>query len=124
MSPRPDLLTIAQVMKLLRCSRSKIYRLHHSGALHFVKMGRRTFVVIQPVEQIPRSKNPARMRVAEAAQYVGLAVSTLNGLRSNGGGPRYIKLGNLVFYDVTDLDIWINANKVSSTAERKERERA
>lgn len=121
MSQKPKLLTIPQAMALLRCSRSKIYRLHHSGALHFVKMGRATRISAEAVRGLsPRAQarafaaartNPMRMRVARAAHYVGLSMSQLNVLRRNGGGPRYIKLGNTVLYDLTDLDTWVNANK-------------
>jgi predicted DNA-binding transcriptional regulator AlpA len=60
-----------------------------------------------------------RLTVEEAAKYVRLSKGTLNNLRTAGGGPRFIKLGR-VFYDVRDLDQWIDAHKQSSTADKPE----
>ena len=60
---------------------------------------------------------PRRMRTQEAAQYVGLAKSTLDKLRLEGGGPVYLKLGKAVVYEVADLDAWCNASRRSHTAE-------
>jgi hypothetical protein len=56
--------------------------------------------------------------VAEAAAYVSLSTSTLNRLRTTGGGPRYAKLAGRVLYDVRDLDQWIEDSKRGSTSER------
>jgi predicted DNA-binding transcriptional regulator AlpA len=54
----------------------------------------------------------------EAAQYVGLAVSTLEKLRLTGAGPRFLKLSRSVRYRVADLDEWLAARVVSSTSEQ------
>jgi excisionase family DNA binding protein len=59
------------------------------------------------------------MRTREAAEYVGIGESTLTNLRVSGGGPRFMKLGKAVRYDVRDLDRWMNANKFKTTAEAK-----
>ncbi len=56
-----------------------------------------------------------RIRVEEAANYLGLSESTLNKLRCYGGGPVYLKLGRSVFYRTTDLDMWISEQERSST---------
>jgi len=47
------------------------------------------------------------MTVTQAADYLGLAVSTLNKWRCHGGGPVYIKLGRAVRYRRKDLDGFI-----------------
>lgn len=60
------------------------------------------------------------VRTDGAAEYVALAVSTLEKLRLSGGGPRFVKLGGrAVAYDVKDLDAWIEERKTSSTSEQK-----
>jgi excisionase family DNA binding protein len=58
------------------------------------------------------------LTVAEAATYLSLSASTLNKLRVSGGGPRYVKLGGKILYDVRDLDQWIEDHKRASTSER------
>jgi len=53
----------------------------------------------------------------EAAQYLGLAVSTLNKWRCRGGGPEFLKLGRAVRYRQYDLDRFLETRMFSSTAE-------
>ena len=60
----------------------------------------------------------SRLTVKEAADYVRLAMSTLNALRTAGRGPRFIKLGRKVLYDVKDLDVWLDRNKRRSTSDQ------
>jgi excisionase family DNA binding protein len=78
------------------------------------------------VKQRKRSRESGRLapsakvlRTRDAAEYVGIGESTLTNLRVSGGGPRFIKLGKTVLYDVRDLDKWMNANKFKTTAEAK-----
>ncbi|RVE97202.1 DNA-binding protein [Sinorhizobium meliloti] len=56
------------------------------------------------------------LRTEQAAEYLGLGVSTLEKYRLTGGGPRYSKLGRSVRYSSTDLDDWISANRRRSTS--------
>ncbi|QRG09281.1 hypothetical protein EZH22_14085 [Xanthobacter dioxanivorans] len=58
-----------------------------------------------------------RVDTKGAAQYTGLAESTLNKRRVFGGGPRYIQIGRRVLYDIADLDAWMEQNKRSSTSD-------
>jgi len=44
----------------------------------------------------------------ELAKYLGIAPYTLHQYRTKGNGPRYIKLGRLVRYDIDDVQEWIN----------------
>lgn len=44
------------------------------------------------------------MTVQQAAEYLGLAVSTLNKWRCLGDGPAFMKMGRAVRYRITDLD--------------------
>jgi excisionase family DNA binding protein len=62
--------------------------------------------------------HPRLLNVAEAAAYLGLGESTLNKLRSSGGGPEFIKMGASVRYSERDLEKYIAANRVKSTAGR------
>jgi len=56
------------------------------------------------------------MTVTQAAEYLGLAVSTLNKWRCHGGGPVFIKMGRAVRYRVTDLENFVNVSKCNNTS--------
>ena len=58
-----------------------------------------------------------RLRRPAAAEYVGCSTSKLAKLAVTGGGPPIIKIGRLCAYDTDDLDVWLEAQKVSSTSE-------
>ena len=58
-----------------------------------------------------------RLTVIEAADYLRLAKSTLDHLRSAGHGPRYSKLGRKIVYDTRDLDKWFDDNRRRSTSD-------
>jgi predicted DNA-binding transcriptional regulator AlpA len=47
-------------------------------------------------------------RTPHAARYVGLSAATLEKRRLTGDGPRFIRLGRAVGYDVRDLDAWLD----------------
>lgn len=55
----------------------------------------------------------------DAAQYLGLAVRTLEGWRLQGGGPRFIKLMGgkkaKVRYTREQLDAWMKSRMTDST---------
>ena len=49
------------------------------------------------------------LRTHEAAEYIGLAASTVEKMRLGEDGPRFIRLGGrAVGYDVQDLDDWLD----------------
>jgi predicted DNA-binding transcriptional regulator AlpA len=58
-----------------------------------------------------------RFTVKEAATYIPMAKSTLDKLRSVGGGPRFIKLRGKILYDQSDIDRWLDDHKQISTAD-------
>jgi excisionase family DNA binding protein len=65
------------------------------------------------------SSSPRRLlTVREAADYLGLSVSTLNKWRVSGEGPRYVKLGAAVRHDIRDLDSFIEAGVRNSTSDQ------
>lgn len=54
----------------------------------------------------------------EAAAHTGFAASTLEKLRTYGGGPRFAKCGGRsIRYRQSDLDDWMSTHMVSSTSE-------
>jgi len=53
----------------------------------------------------------------EAAEYLGISISSLNQSRTTGEGPRYAKIGRRVIYDRCDLDAWVEARKRTFTSE-------
>ena len=52
-----------------------------------------------------------------AAEHCGLNHDFLRKLRRVGGGPRYVKIGTAVRYDVNELDRWMAERTFSSTAD-------
>jgi excisionase family DNA binding protein len=71
------------------------------------------------VKEVERAKTPKapRLNVKEAAAYIPVAKSTLDKLRVAGGGPRYIRIGAKILYDVSDLDAWMENHKQANTAD-------
>ncbi len=57
------------------------------------------------------------MNTPEVATYAKHAESTLEKLRTYGGGPRFIKRGRKVLYRQSDVDAWLAETVVSSTSE-------
>ena len=57
------------------------------------------------------------LRTPDAAVYLALAQSTLEKARLTGTGPRFVKLGRVVGYDIQDLDAWLDERKRLSTSE-------
>lgn len=58
-------------------------------------------------------------RTPEAANYLGLAASTLEKKRLTGDGPEFVKLGGrAVGYDIIALDAWLDAQRRRSTSDR------
>ncbi len=58
-----------------------------------------------------------KLSVQEAARFLGLSVSTLNKMRLNGTGSRYLKLGRRVLYDIRDLQEWAAERTRSHTSQ-------
>jgi len=57
-------------------------------------------------------------RTAEAtAHYLGVTTSTLAKYRLTGEGPKFARIGKRIAYLKEDLDAWMLAKRVKSTAE-------
>jgi len=63
------------------------------------------------------SSSNALMTVQQAADYLGLAVSTLNKWRCLGGGPVFLKMGRAVRYRQKNLDSYIETAERQSTSD-------
>ena len=62
---------------------------------------------------------PPALDTETAAIYTGLAPKTLEKLRHNGSGPKFVRYSrNAVRYRVSDLDEWMSARTVSSTSQK------
>jgi predicted DNA-binding transcriptional regulator AlpA len=57
------------------------------------------------------------LREAEAAFRLGTSVRTLQKLRCNGKGPRFVRLSRSVRYDPADLDAFIAVGRRTSTSD-------
>lgn len=53
----------------------------------------------------------------EAAKYLRLSPRTLERYRVTGEGPRFLKVGRLVFYRQSDLDEWLKNKSRGSTSD-------
>ena len=62
------------------------------------------------------------LRAPAAAEYVGLAISTLAKMRLRGNGPMYTKSGpRIVLYRREDLDVWLARGRRRSPSETPDR---
>jgi hypothetical protein len=53
----------------------------------------------------------------QAAALLKVSVKTLQGWRCRGGGPRFVKIGRSVRYQLADLDAFVQAAVRSSTSD-------
>ncbi|GEM_PF-1248384 len=58
-----------------------------------------------------------RMDTANASKYIGFSDKTLANMRATGTGPAFVKRGK-IFYFKEDVDVWMRAGRVTSTAQR------
>jgi excisionase family DNA binding protein len=54
---------------------------------------------------------------SDVARHLGTSIRTLERKRGDGTGPRFVKVGRLVRYRESDLEAWLAAQTVQSTAE-------
>ncbi len=61
------------------------------------------------------SQDTPLLNEKEAAEYLNLAVKTLQYWRVAGGGPAFIKMGRLVRYELSTLTSYIESNRKVNT---------
>ena len=60
------------------------------------------------------------LRTRQAAEYLGLASSTLEKMRRDREGPPFVRLGGrAVGYDVRDLDAWVDEQRTAGPTNPK-----
>jgi predicted DNA-binding transcriptional regulator AlpA len=59
------------------------------------------------------------LKQRDAAQALKLSERTLERLRAKGAGPKFVKVNRSVRYRVSDLESWVAAQTVASTAEAR-----
>ena len=62
------------------------------------------------------ASNGRLLSVTEAAERLSVSTSYLNKLRCTGGGPRYVRMGSRIAYDLEDLATWLEAQKRTATS--------
>jgi len=65
---------------------------------------------MQQIDEIRLRGQMGLVTEAELAAMLGITDHTLQYWRTNGGGPRYVKLGKTVYYRTVDIKRWIDAN--------------
>lgn len=55
---------------------------------------------------------PTLLTTEQAAEWLTVTPAALRAWRTRGGGPAWIKLGQLVRYDVADLRDWLLLNRI------------
>ena len=63
------------------------------------------------------TQNDELLTTKEAARYLRVSPRTLERYRVTGQGPRYLKIGRLVFYRKSDLDAWLAERERRSTSD-------
>ena len=59
------------------------------------------------------------LNVKEAASYLNLAEQTLHNYRSKSEPPNYVKLGKRVLYELSELEKFIESNRIELSAKRR-----
>lgn len=59
-----------------------------------------------------------KLSTADAAAVLGLSKSTLDKMRCDGRGPRYLRVGKRCFYRLADLDAYLEAAVVETVDSR------
>jgi excisionase family DNA binding protein len=55
----------------------------------------------------------------QVAEYLGIAVNTLEKWRVQGKGPAYHKLGVFIRYRKSDVDAWIDRQRINTTEDER-----
>ncbi len=67
--------------------------------------------------QIATEPTSRLLKEGEAAKILNLEVATLRRWRWSGRGPRFLKLGGAVRYELADIEAFIEASRKASTSD-------
>lgn len=65
-------------------------------------------------------KDPPHVRLMRSSQLedaLGLPKNALAKMRLDGSSPKFIRLGRRIYYDVREVQRWLDANTFTTTAE-------
>ena len=54
---------------------------------------------------------PVRVTTKVAAEYLGVSVRTLEDWRAKDKGPKYVRIGNRIRYEISELEAVVTAGK-------------
>ena len=63
-----------------------------------------------------QAKTPQRIGAPAAAKLIGISAPSLCIMRKNNRGPEYYKIGGRYYYNLSDIDAWIESCKVDPRA--------
>lgn len=69
---------------------------------------------------LPKADNDAACTEMQAAAFLGVSVRTLQGWRSRGGGPDFVRCGRAIRYQRRALLAYIEQNTVARAATEDE----
>ena len=58
------------------------------------------------------------LSVEQTTERLGIPKATMAKMRWAGSGPKFVKIGRKVYYRVSDIEAWIEAQTRSSTSEK------
>lgn len=61
------------------------------------------------------------VRIAKAAELIGVSASAMNMWRHTGQGPKYAKLGRIVVYPIDELKKFLDERRVYPTGRTREK---
>jgi predicted DNA-binding transcriptional regulator AlpA len=83
----------------------------------------RSITSAAPVAAVPFDTAPDPiLSPQQTAEYIGLTIPTLQRQRTDGTGPRFLKLGaRKVGYRLSDIRSWLDERVAASTADARDR---
>jgi predicted DNA-binding transcriptional regulator AlpA len=72
---------------------------------------------VMKTTNVGSAKPASLIKRDEVAKYLGVSLSWLDKSRLTGTGPKFIKIGNRILYDLKDLDEFKARNRHQSTSE-------
>ena len=54
----------------------------------------------------------------ELAKYLGISVAAVIAYRTDGSGPKYVKVGRLCRYRISDVEEWITRQNLAASTKK------
>lgn len=95
--------------------------MHHGLAPNYVTAPLALAAVAPSAVRASSGSPEPLLRTPAAAEVLGLSVPTMQRMRTDGSGPKFIKLKRTCLYRPSDLNAWLETRLASSTADARER---